>query len=376
MSTLTAPTDPQPRPEHPHRCTAGHRWQHGGPTAAACTIPPYDLVSGDLPLVGAEQCPVCCGRDDLLVRDLHAHYCNMCDGDWEHEGRCVDSLAACCPWCFPGPGSEPTPGARRGPHFHVCSDCGQNWRHAIGCAAPLRVALPECIGCRSPLAGRDGEPREMLPIAAVPGSPGPLAGRRGPLAVSLGIAAVVVLSAVIGLARYQGFRLETAKIDVPAVDARGAEPRPTPIAPALPSLPARPPAAPLLPPLPAPAKITPDPPKRPASASRRARPVSPGISRSAPVRAEPRVEAARPLPSAPSPAGAAQPPRSVARSEPTPETPPRAPAIAGIRSEPAPRATPVREPPSGIPGAPPFGTLGGSSGVDRSLEGHPRRVAR
>jgi hypothetical protein len=37
---------------------------------------------------------------------------------------------------------------------------------------------------------------------------------------------------------------------------------------------------------------------------------------------------------------------------------------------------PVLEPLSGIPGAPPFGALGGSSGADRSLDGHQRRAAR
>src|SRR5207302_1924053 len=93
--------------------------------------------------VGMGWCYLKLGRNDLLVRELHSHYCNMCDGDWEHAGHCLDSLAACCPWCFPKPGSEPMPGARSGPHFHVCSECGQNWHHATGCSAPLRAAFAE-----------------------------------------------------------------------------------------------------------------------------------------------------------------------------------------------------------------------------------------
>ena len=131
---------------HPHRCCEGHRWQHTGPTAVTCEIPLAE--SGDLTLVSAGDCPLCSGREDLLTRDLHSHYCNTCSGDWDHEGRCLEGLAASCPWCFPVPGAAPVPGARRGPHFHFCPECAQNWQHDASCAAPLRAALPDCSGCR------------------------------------------------------------------------------------------------------------------------------------------------------------------------------------------------------------------------------------
>ena len=148
----------EPRPEHPHRCTAGHRWQHTGPAALQCAVPAYDSVTGDLAFVPASECPVCCGRQDLLVRELHPHYCNLCDGDWDHEGVCVDRLAAYCPWCLPKTDAEPAPGARRGPHFHYCSECGHYWRHDAACSAPLRVALPEGTACRTAPAESIEEP--------------------------------------------------------------------------------------------------------------------------------------------------------------------------------------------------------------------------
>ena len=134
--------------EHPHRCREGHRWQHTGSTAATCEIPVHDAESGDLTFVGAPDCPLCSGREDLLIRDLHSHYCNTCAGDWDHEGRCLEGLAASCPWCFPVRDAAPAPGARRGPHFHFCPECAQDWQHDASCAAPLRAALPECSGCR------------------------------------------------------------------------------------------------------------------------------------------------------------------------------------------------------------------------------------
>lgn len=136
--------------EHPHRCRAGHRWQHTGPTALTCSIPVPD--SGDLALVGAEDCPLCSGREELLTREIHTHYCNICGGDWDHEGRCLDGPVACCPWCFPAEGSSPAPGARQGSHFHFCPECKLNWQHDTSCSAPLRVALPDCPGCGKPRA--------------------------------------------------------------------------------------------------------------------------------------------------------------------------------------------------------------------------------
>ena len=85
---------------------------------------------------------------------LHPHYCNICEGDWDHDGACEEGAVACCPWCFPIADAAPVPGARRGPHFHFCPECTQNWQHHEPCAAPLRVVLPDCTGCREPSGGR------------------------------------------------------------------------------------------------------------------------------------------------------------------------------------------------------------------------------
>src|SRR5262245_17885688 len=118
---------------HPHRCRAGHRWEHAGPTVT-CAIPAYD-ADGNLPYVEPEDCPVCNGRDDVLVRAAHTHYCMICDGDWVHEGRCLEGLAAWCPWCRQLEGSSPT-ATRTGPHVHYCRHCGSTWRHSNACSAP------------------------------------------------------------------------------------------------------------------------------------------------------------------------------------------------------------------------------------------------
>src|SRR5207249_853378 len=116
-------------------------------------------------------CPVCSGRSDLLIREPHSHYCNICDGDWSHEGHCLDSLAACCPWCFPKPDAEPLPGARSGPHFHVCAECGQNWRHATGCSAPLRKPRIEAPSPAPDLPPPAPEPAPLAPASDLPKPP-------------------------------------------------------------------------------------------------------------------------------------------------------------------------------------------------------------
>ena len=151
---------------HPHRCREGHRWQHTGPTAAACEIPAHDAELGGLPLVSSRDCPVCSGREELLTRDLHSHYCNICEGDWDHEGRCLEGPVACCPWCFPAADAAPAPGARRGPHFHFCPECTQNWQHDASCSAPLRVVLSDCSGCRELAAERTAGERAVEPFTA------------------------------------------------------------------------------------------------------------------------------------------------------------------------------------------------------------------
>lgn len=363
MSTQpVAPTDPTPRAEHPHRCTAGHRWQHDGPTAVTCQIPTYDRVSGDLPFVSPADCPVCCGRSELLIRELHTHYCNMCDGEWEHDGRCLDSLAACCPWCFPKSDSEPAAGARRGSHFHFCSECGQNWRHAIGCSAPLRAALPECTGCQGSLAVRDAEPHVVtrptqLRVARALGD------RLRPFAFRASIAAMALLAIPVALAGYS--TLWRAVLD----EARLPMPIPIPAAP------------PVTAPTPDLALSPAPPPPAPRKEVRRAAPAPrPRIERSREADLLPRPAATPPPPpaivQAPPATPSSKPAPSAARSELVAESASRLRETPPASTETASVATPVRAELPLIPGAPPFGGLSGSSGLDTSLDGHPRRVTR
>lgn len=96
------------------------------------------------------------------TQGLHSHYCNICEGDWDHDETCQEGPVACCPWCFPTAGAAPVPGARLGPHFHFCPECTQNWQHQAACSAPLRVALPECTGCHEQ-SGRERPPIDVAP---------------------------------------------------------------------------------------------------------------------------------------------------------------------------------------------------------------------
>ena len=398
-TNLVAPLELEPRAEHPHRCTAGHRWQHGGPSATTCGLPAYDQISGDLPFVGPEDCPVCCGRSDLLVRERHSHYCNMCDGDWQHEGHCLDSLVACCPWCFPKPDAEPMPGARSGPHFHVCSECGKNWRHALGCAAPLRTALAECPACQSPHAVGDVPPREPSLMAPFAGARA-LGDRIRPLARPIGVLAVVLLSIPIVLKGYSALRSPVADGSAPVIEGRIEAPSPAPA----PSAPASREPAPDLAKSPAdssPAKqippsdvVSPRPAPRPSVKEVRRGRASDRVAERAqeprPQILRPRERDVIPEPATPPPvpgssgaeslpASLSTPAPAVARSESISETIVETPGPASA-APPAPSdsgpSAPVRAARPSIPGAPPFGALSGSSGLDTSLDGHPRRVAR
>src|SRR5882762_8417565 len=93
-------------------------------------------------------------EESVATEGLHSHYCNICEGDWDHDGACQEGAVACCPWCFAMANAAPVPGGRRGPHFHFCPDCTQNWQHQAACSAPLRVVLPDCTGCREQTGGR------------------------------------------------------------------------------------------------------------------------------------------------------------------------------------------------------------------------------
>lgn len=380
------------RTEHPHRCTAGHRWQHTGSAAVVCEIPAYDMVTGDLPFVAAKDCPVCCGRQDLLVRELHVHYCNLCDGDWDHEGVCVDGLAAYCPWCFPKPDSEPTPGVRRGPHFHYCPECGHSWQHETGCSAPLRAALPECTGCKRTPAQSDEERWSELAPAMPSRRARTLRERLRPLALPMGLAAGLLLSLPIVFTGYSALRNPAVNDSVSVTGPRLESKRPAP-APTTPTPTALTPTAPT--PI-APAPIASAPIEPTPAAARRRIPTPRSEARRVPAIDHPSEQRApnvrlqdapsqpgplrpastsgtgddsRAIPSAPAPS----PVRSeliVESTAPAPEISPAAASESGVR------ATPVLVTRPSIPGAPPFSGLTGSSGRDPALDGHPRRVKR
>jgi len=420
MSTQpVAPSNLTPRAEHPHRCTAGHRWQHDGPTAVSCTIPTYDRVSGDLPFVSPADCPVCSGRSDLLVRELHTHYCNMCDGEWEHDGRCLDSLAACCPWCFPKADAEPVAGARRGAHYHFCSECGQNWRHTVGCSAPLRAALTECTGCQGPPAARVAAPLAVSSVTRLRTGLA-LAERVRPAAVWMGIAAMVLLSIPIAIKGYSMLWSPARDTSAPVSEAHREAP-PVASAPATPPAPtpdlAKPSAEssvtkdvarrevidrPDLVKPSAESSVTKDvarrdvvdrPPAARAPVPKKETPRAPAVDRVVeprPVAARPRTDRPREpdMPSQPAissvapgpvvaPAPPVTPPRpapSVARSEIVPDPTPRWRDSSQTASESAVIGPTVRASFPSVRGAPPFSGMNGSSGPDSSLDGHPRRV--
>src|SRR5262245_57167208 len=87
---------------HRHRCQNQHRWFHGSPTAATCTLAiESGGKEGDSALLDAAACPLCTGQDELLLRGRHQHRCGFCEATWSHKGRCVLEPAASCPWCVP-----------------------------------------------------------------------------------------------------------------------------------------------------------------------------------------------------------------------------------------------------------------------------------
>jgi hypothetical protein len=349
---------------HPHRCQAGHRWQHTGLTAVTCTIPAFDSA-GDLPCVGPQDCPVCCGCDDVLVRGVHTHWCNMCDGDWDHEGRCLDGLPAWCPWCVPTEGS-PTPGARTGPHFHCCPACGTSWRHTTACSAPLTAALPGCSGCFDRNKRRTASPAFRVDHVSRPRD------LVRPLAVTVSLAASVLLSVPLVLKGWPAFWTAVSPIVEPPRAG-------TPLASTAPEQ-ARMEETPVV--LVPPSEPATRPPRAGVSA-RRAKGASPP-STSRPQEASPLPRATAPPPTAGGwteslPAASPEPSPSMLASEPTVETPPETPdrlAAAPIETPARLTVTAEATKPS-LPGAPPFGILGGGSGWETFLEGRdPRPIDR
>jgi hypothetical protein len=344
---------------HPHRCQADHRWQHAGPTAVTCAIATYD-AGGHLPRVSPEDCPVCSGRDDVLVRAAHTHYCLICDGDWVHEGRCLEDLPAWCPWCCPIEGTTPT-AARTGSHSHYCPDCGSSWRHSKECSAPLEAVLPDCSGC----VNRDKRALAHAAARMVRAVRSYDLGR--PLAMTLCLAATVFLSSSFVLRQWPVVRTLTP----PVHEQRRVVQPPRVMEPPATRMPA--PAAIEREPTPAtsvarlPQGEPPALPPREATSAKRAREVSPTV----------------PPPELPPPATLPSPGDGSVATEPAPPSP--VPSPAPLVAEPAvesppqkperlvavPIDVPVTKP--SIPGAP-IGALGGAAGWEAFLEGHPRPV--
>jgi hypothetical protein len=358
---------------HPHRCQAGHRWQHVDPTAVGCAIPTYD-GAGNLPGVGPEDCPVCCGRDDVLVRPAHTHYCILCDGDWVHEGRCLEDLPAWCPWCCPIEGTPPT-AARTGPHSHYCLDCGSIWRHSEGCSAPLEAVLPDCSGCLN----RDERPLATAAARLVRAVRSYDLVR--PLAMTLSLAACAFLAGSFVLRLSPVSRTSTPPIreQLSVVQPPRATEPPATRAPA--------PTATEREPMPA-ASVARVPQGEPPTLPRREPPALPrreGANAKGARDVSPRVPEVSPRvpPELPPPATLSSPVAESRAAEPMPPSP--VPSPAPLASEPAvespiqkperlvavPMDVPVTKP--SIPGAP-VGALGGAAGWEAFLESHPRQV--
>jgi hypothetical protein len=348
---------------HPHRCQAGHRWQHAGPTAATCAIPAFD-GTGDLPVVSPQDCAVCCGRDDVLVRGAHTHYCNICDGDWDHEGRCLDGLPAQCPWCFPTKGSQ-APGARTGSHFHYCPACGTSWRHTTACTAPFAAALLDCSGC---FGGNDRRQASPALRAYRVGKP------RNPvrsLVVTVSLAASVLLSLSLVLKGPAFWAAVPPIFESPSVASTPASTGPEQARTEEPPVVLVPPSAPTTLP------------RREGISARRASGVSPtSTSRSREANLPPKATGSQPTDwsgSTGSLSAAAPEPSPLTRaSEPIVESPPEttgqlatAPIEASARAT---VTTRVKEP--SIPGAPPSGAPGGANGWESFLQRHPRQIDR
>src|SRR5262245_20897178 len=150
---------------HPHLCHRDHHWQHGGPTAASCSLPTVDPRTGLPARLSGVDCAVCAGRDDLLTRPPHSHECPSCDVEWVHERRCAQGLVAWCPWDCASAGHDTGLGTRIGRHLACCPDCRGKWGHLEQCAAPLRIALPSCPGCQEKPSGRKRISRQFQPRA-------------------------------------------------------------------------------------------------------------------------------------------------------------------------------------------------------------------
>src|SRR5262249_30648347 len=112
-----------------------------------CALPVDRAGQVDAALLETSACPLCSGRDELLLRGPHEHHCGFCDATWRHKGRCALEPAASCPWCMPVPKEPSTLLASRGTHLHACPACRSRWRHDEICVAPTVSEFVRCPVC-------------------------------------------------------------------------------------------------------------------------------------------------------------------------------------------------------------------------------------
>ena len=151
---------PTPRAEHPHRCTAGHRWQHDGPTAVGLPRFPPTIRSPAISRSSARRIVQCAAGGPTCWSESSTPTTATCaTGNGTTTGRCLDNLVACCPWCFPKADAEPIPGARRGAHI---STSARNADRTGGTRsdAPPRCGWPfrSARAARVPSASARSEP--------------------------------------------------------------------------------------------------------------------------------------------------------------------------------------------------------------------------
>jgi hypothetical protein len=289
----------------------------------------------------------------------------MCDGDWNHEGRCLDGLPVGCPWCFPKEVS-PAPGARTGPHFHYCPACATSWRHTSSCSEPFDAAQPDCSG---------GVGQNERGHAHAPDHLGRRLHLVRTVLVTGNLAASLALALSFTPTEWPGFWTAVPmSVEPPASPVSP----PPPVSTGQEQARTEEPSA-VTAPSREPTKLA----RREGMSARRTKEVSlpslsPEVSLPSGVTAPPPTTESISMTGSP-PAATLEPSPSTPASEATVESPPETTkrvATAPIEDA-ARRTTEVQVIERSIPGAPPFGTAGGGRGWETFLEGRdPRPIDR